>query len=411
MSNETPETAPQPATPPAQPAETPVNRMKKKRRLYLALLALVVVLGVAAWLAHYMVVGRFYEETDDAYVNGNIVPITPRVAGTIISITADDGDYVEAGQILIQLDPSDASVTLQNAQATLAQTVRQVRGLYSNADNAQAQVRTSQVAYERARADYNRRQQLANSGAIASEELAHARDTLNSAQSALDAARHAQQTSWALVNDTELATHPEISAASAQVLQAYLDHSRTEVRAPVSGYVAKRSAQVGSHVSSGETLLTVVPLDQVWIDANFKENQMRDMRIGQPVDITTDLYGSKVHYRGTIESLGIGTGSAFSLLPAQNATGNWIKIVQRLPVRIRLQPDNLDTHPLRIGLSSTVTVDLRVQDGTLLPQQPVAQPRLSTQVFDHEMIEAHALIERIIRENSAQPESPAAPAP
>jgi membrane fusion protein (multidrug efflux system) len=155
----------------------------------------------------------------------------------------------------------------------------------------------------------------------------------------------------------------------------------------------------------------VVPLDQVWIDANFKENQMRDMRIAQPVDITTDLYGSQVHYRGAIESLGIGTGSAFSLLPAQNATGNWIKIVQRLPVRIRLQPDNLDTHPLRIGLSSTVTVDLRVQDGTLLPQQPVAQPRLSTQVFDHEMIEAHALIERIIRENSAKPEAPATPAP
>jgi len=394
--------------PAAAPERKSSPKMRRRRKFLLILLALVVVLGALGAFLYHELVGRFYESTDDAYVNGNIVPVTPRVAGTVVSITADDGDYVAAGQVLVRLDPSDTAVALRDAEASLAKTVRQVRGLYSNADYARAQLAASEVAYERARADYQRRRNLADSGAIPAEEIAHALDTLNQARESLDAARHTLDTSVALVDNTRVESHPEVKAASAQLQQRYLDHLRTVVTAPVSGYVARRTVQLGSHVSSGDALLSVVPLEQVWIDANFKESQMREMRIGQPVDIVVDLYGKKVPYRGTIESLGIGTGSAFALLPAQNATGNWIKIVQRLPVRVQLEPDNLASHPLRIGLSTKVTVDLHDDDGPLLPRQPLDAVRFATDVYEHELADANALIERIIRANDPGESEPAA---
>ncbi len=396
---------------PSAADSTHAGKLAGRRRFYLWLLTLLVVAGGAAVFVYHEFFGRFYETTDDAYVTGNVVPVTPRVAGTVVSITAEDGDYVEAGQVLVRLERSDTAVALQNAEAALARTVREVRGLYSNADYARAQLAAGKVVHERARADYTRRQNLASSGAIAAEELAHARDTLSEAQQALDAAQHTLDTSLALVDNTLIATHPEVKAAAAQLQQRYLDHLRTDVSAPVSGFVARRAVQLGSHVLPGSTLLTVVPLNEVWIDANFKENQMCQMRLGQPVEITVDLYGDKVRYRGVIESLGIGTGSAFALLPAQNATGNWIKIVQRLPVRIRLEADNLDTHPLRIGLSTRVTVDLHDDGGALLPPQPVATARFSTDVYDNELNEARALIERIIAENNAAEAGAAAQTP
>ncbi|GGL98318.1 efflux RND transporter periplasmic adaptor subunit [Pseudomonas asuensis] len=370
-----------------------------KRKFFLLLLLVLVILGAVGVYFYHTLYGRFHEGTDDAYVSGNVVQIMPQVTGTVVSITADDGDLVHEGQVLVKFDPSDTEVALQSAEANLAKTVRQVRGLYSNVDSYKAQVASRKVELERARSDYKRRQDLARGGAISQEELSHARDTLNAAQSALTSAEQQLSTSRALVDDTVIASHPDVKAAAAQLRQAYLNNARSTIIAPVTGYVAQRSVQVGSRVQPGTALMAVVPMDQIWIDANFKETQLSNMRIGQPVEIHSDLYGEDVKYHGTVESLGVGTGSAFSLLPAQNASGNWIKIVQRLPVRIRLDQDSLADHPLRIGLSMNVDVDLHDLNGPVLARKPLAQPRYTTDVYTRQLEEADHLIERLIHEN------------
>ncbi|MBA6068032.1 HlyD family secretion protein [Pseudomonas mosselii] len=381
------------------PAPAPDNTRKRKIWL-LALLLILVLAGAGTW-AWYSLVGRWHESTDDAYVNGNVVEITPLVSGTVTSIGADDGDLVHAGQVLLQFDPADSEVALQSAEAKLARTVRQVRGLYSNVDSLKAQLQTRQAELQKAQQDYNRRKVLADSGAIAAEEVAHSRDDLTVAQAAVNSARQQLNTSTALVDDTVVSSHPEVMAAAADLRQAYLDHARTTLVAPVTGYVAKRTVQLGQRLQPGTATMAVIPLDEVWIDANFKETQLRDMRIGQSVEITADLYGSEVRYTGTVDSLGAGTGSAFALLPAQNATGNWIKIVQRVPVRIHLDPEQLKAHPLRIGLSTVAEVDLHDQSGPALAQQPPQQASYTTQVYDRQLVEADDLIARLIHENSA----------
>ncbi|NAT37186.1 EmrA/EmrK family multidrug efflux transporter periplasmic adaptor subunit, partial [Pseudomonas syringae pv. actinidifoliorum] len=341
-----------------------------KRKLLLTGLAIIVVLcGLAIW-GWYHFYGQWNEETDDAYVNGNVVEITPLVTGTVISIGADDGDLVHEGQVLLQFDPSDAAVSLQSAEANLGKVVRQVRGLYSNVDGMKAQLAAQRTAVQTAQDNYNRRRSLAAGGAISQEELSHARDSLTSAQSALNNIQQQLSTSVALVDDTVVSSHPDVKAAAAQLRQAFLANARSTLVAPVTGYVAKRSVQLGQRIQPGTATMAVIPLDQLWIDANFKETQLGKMRIGQPVEISSDLYGSDVKYSGTIDSLGAGTGSAFALLPAQNATGNWIKIVQRVPVRVHINPEELAQHPLRIGLSTTVEVNLHDQSGPVLAQQP-----------------------------------------
>ncbi len=381
------------------PAPAPDNTRKRKIWL-LALLLILVLAGAGTW-AWYSLVGRWHESTDDAYVNGNVVEITPLITGTVTSIGADDGDLVHAGQVLLQFDPADSEVALQSAEARLARSVRQVRGLYSNVDSLKAQLQTRQAELQKAQQDYNRRKVLADSGAIAAEEVAHSRDDLTVAQAAVNSARQQLNTSTALVDDTVVSSHPEVMAAAADLRQAYLDHARTTLVAPVTGYVAKRTVQLGQRLQPGTATMAVIPLDEVWIDANFKETQLRDMRIGQSVEITADLYGSEVRYTGTVDSLGAGTGSAFALLPAQNATGNWIKIVQRVPVRIHLDPEQLKAHPLRIGLSTVAEVDLHDQSGPALAQQPPQQASYTTQVYDRQLVEADHLIARLIHENSA----------
>lgn len=388
------------ATPTDTPTPSVAPEPSRKRKAWLLGLLLLILAGAGTW-AWYSIVGRWHESTDDAYVNGNVVEITPLVAGTVTSIGADDGDLVHAGQVLLQFDPADSEVALQSAEAKLARTVRQVRGLYSNVDSLKAQLETRQAELRKAQQDFNRRKVLADSGAIAAEELSHARDDLTVAQAAVNSARQQLSTSSALVDDTVVSSHPDVMAAAADLRQAYLDHARTTLVAPVTGYVAKRTVQLGQRLQPGTATMAVIPLDQVWIDANFKETQLREMRIGQPVEITADLYGSEVKYSGTVDSLGAGTGSAFALLPAQNATGNWIKIVQRVPVRIHLSPDQLKDHPLRIGLSTVVEVDLHDQSGPALAQQPPQKASYTTQVYDHQLVEADNLIARLIHENSA----------
>ncbi|GLH38749.1 HlyD family secretion protein [Pseudomonas moraviensis] len=383
------------------PDNTPDTGNPRKRKVMLLALAVVVLLAIAGVWAYHEFIGRFNESTDDAYVNGNVVEITPLVTGTVVSIGADDGDLVHEGQVLVNFDPNDAEVGLQSAKAKLARTVRQVRGLYSNVDGMKAQVNAQQAEVQKAQDNYNRRKTLAQGGAISQEELSHARDDLTSAQNALANAKQQLKTTSALVDDTVVSSHPDVMSAAADLRQAYLTNARSTLIAPVTGYVAKRTVQLGQRVQPGTALMAVIPLDQLWIDANFKETQLRDMRIGQPVDIEADIYGSDVKYSGTVDSLGAGTGSAFALLPAQNATGNWIKIVQRVPVRIHINAEELAKHPLRVGLSTNVEVNLHDQSGPVLAQQPPQKASFSTNVYERQLAEADAMIAQLIHDNSA----------
>jgi len=310
------------------------------------------------------------------------VQITPQIPGTVIRIAAEDTQFVKAGTPLVELDPADAKIALEQAEAKLAKTVRDVRGLFATTAQLRANVDARSADLSRATEDLGRRERLARSGAVSGEELQHARDAMAGAKAALTAAQQELAANQARIDRTTIENHPDVLAAAAQVHDAYLDVARTALPAPVSGYVAKRAVQLGQRVAPGAPLMAIVPLDDVWVDANFKEPQLATMRIGQPVTLQADLYGGKVRYHGTVAGFGAGTGSAFALLPAQNATGNWIKIVQRVPVRIALDPQELAAHPLQIGLSMQVDVDTHERGGERLPQVARASPPLATDVYD-----------------------------
>ncbi|MDR1075903.1 MAG: HlyD family efflux transporter periplasmic adaptor subunit [Xanthomonadaceae bacterium] len=369
-----------------------------RRMLLRGLLLLLAVVAVVL-LAWDLLVARWHETTDNAYVQGNLVQITPLIDGTVVSISAEEGMRVERGQVLVQLDPADTEVALQQAKADLARTVRQVRGMYRSVEGSQADLAAQRAALERARADYQRRRSLATSGAISSEELAHARDTLASAEAMANSAREQYERSKALVDNTVLATQPDVQAAAAQLRQAFLRHARSGIPSPVSGHVAQRAVQVGQHVQPGNVLMAVAPLNEIWVEANFKETQLRRMRLGQAVELKSDLYGSGVKYTGRIASLGLGTGSAFALLPAQNASGNWIKIIQRVPVRISIPAEQLAGHPLKIGLSMHADVDLHHEDGTVLPDQVASGTVFATDIYAGLLDQADALVHDIIQRN------------
>lgn len=384
---------------PQQPAANPqpANANGKRKRL-MALLVVVILIAAVAYGLYYFLDARFHESTDDAYVNGNVVQITPQVTGTVVAVKADDTQTVKAGDPLVVLDPADARVALEQAEANLAQTVRQVRGLFADDSQYEAQVAQRESDLKRAQDDLHRRMQVAQTGAVSQEEISHARDAVASAQAALNAAEQQLAANRALTSNTTISTHPNVMSAAAKVRDAYLANARNVLPAPVDGYVAKRSVQVGQRVSPGTPLMSVVPLNAVWVDANFKEVQLNHMRIGQPVEMTADVYGSSVVYHGKVVGFSAGTGSAFSLLPAQNATGNWIKVVQRLPVRVEIDPADLAKHPLRIGLSMQVDVTVKDESGGQLgnAQNTVYQ----TNVFDHYGADADAEIARIIAENA-----------
>ncbi|TAM04353.1 MAG: EmrA/EmrK family multidrug efflux transporter periplasmic adaptor subunit [Paraburkholderia sp.] len=390
-------------TTPQQPAAGPQPNAQPsasngKRRRMMTLLVLVITIAAIAYGLYYFLLARYTEGTDDAYVNGNVVQITPQVTGTVIAVKADDTQTVKAGDPLVVLDPADSRIALQQAEANLAQTVRQVRGLFADDSQYEAQVAVREADLARAQDDLRRRMQVAQTGAVSQEEISHARESVRGAEAALEAAQHQLAANRALTANTTISSHPNVMAAAAKVRDAYLANARNTLPAPVTGYVAKRSVQVGQRVSPGTPLMSVVPLNAVWVDANFKEVQLKHMRIGQPVEMTADVYGSSVVYHGKVVGFSAGTGSAFSLLPAQNATGNWIKVVQRLPVRISLDPADLEKHPLRIGLSMQVDVNIKDDSGSQLgnAQNTVYQ----TDVFDKYGAEADAEIARIVSENT-----------
>jgi membrane fusion protein, multidrug efflux system len=380
------------------PKVAPGNR---KRWLWLSIFGGAFLVIGAAYSLYWANVLRYRQSTDDAYVNGNVVQITPQISGTVVSIGADDTQFVKAGQPLVRLDQADAKVALDQSEAQLAKTVREVRNLFATSAQLRAAVELRRSDLAMAQKDLARRERLGNSGAISTEELQHARDSERSAQAALMSAQQQLAGNQARVDGTTLENHPDIRNASAAVRNAYLTYSRTVLPAPVSGFVARRAVQLGQRVGPGAALMSVVPLDQVWVDANFKEPQLADMRVGQPVTLTADLYGGSFRYHGRIAGFGAGTGSAFALLPAQNATGNWIKIVQRVPVRIALNPREMAEHPLQIGLSMKVEVTVRDGRGERLPQLAHNAPAYSTDVFHSVDEAADARVQEIIAANDS----------
>ncbi len=338
----------------------------RARRLGLFGLGAVVALSGLGYLGYWFFDGRYYESTDDAYVNGDVVQVTSEVPGTVITLNVDDTQPVRAGQSLLELDPADAKIAEANAEADLARAVRQVRGLFAQGKELRAQIENREQAERTADDDLKRRGGLIADGAISAEELSHARDAVTTTRANVAAARQQLSQTIAQIDGTTIADHPQVLAAAAAVRNAALALHRTELTSPVSGVIAKRSVQVGQRVAAGSPLLAVVPLDDVWVDANFKEGQLERMRAGQPVTVHTDLYGGGVTYHGHVVGMAAGSGNAFALLPSQNASGNWIKIVQRVPVRILLDPKELQAHPLRVGLSTTVSVDLHDASGPLM---------------------------------------------
>ena len=420
---------------PAAPAAAQLARPGARRRA-LILIGGVTLLAAAAYALYWALVLNHVETTDNAYVQGNVVQITPQVAGTVVAILVDDTDLVKAGQPLVRLDPADAKLALAQAGAQLAQAVRELRNLVANNATlaAQVAVREAEVAkaqseIDRAADDVARRAPLLAGGAVAKEELAHASAQLATAHtaqrvasSALAAAHEALAANRSLTDGTPVADHPNVQRAAVRVREAFIALKRCDLPAPLDGVVARRSVQIGQRVAAGAPLMSVVALDRLWVDANFKEAQLGALRVGQPVTLSSDVYGHQVRFRGTISGLGAGTGAAFALLPAQNATGNWIKIVQRVPVRIVLDPQDLAAHPLRVGLSMEVSVDVSERRGAALakppagpsadppgdpPRDPPRNPPVAqTAVFDLQDGAAAAEVARVIAANSGQAAAP-----
>jgi membrane fusion protein (multidrug efflux system) len=375
-------------------AAAPTNGNGKRRLQLIVLTLIILTIGVLLFLYWFLHV-RFYESTDDAYVGGNVVQISAQVGGTVTAVKTDDTQMVQVGQPLVMLDAADAQVAMAQAEAALAQAVRQTRQVFLNNDNLAAAITTAQTNLDRAQDDLRRRQAGINAGAVSQEDVMHAQDMVKTATAALKQARTALATNQALTDKTSVTEHPNVQQAAAQVRNAYLNFSRVNVSAPITGFVSKRSVQVGQRIAAGTPLMAIVPLEQIWIDANFKENQLKHIHVGQAVEVIVDAYGSDVPYHGVIQGFSAGTGSAFSLLPAQNATGNWIKVVQRIPVRVALDPKEVQAHPLRIGLSTTATVDLRSES-----QIKPATTDYQTDIYKDLSAEADAIVRRIISQNA-----------
>ena len=371
---------------------------EKRTRLLLGVAAIFVMAGVA-WAAYWFLDLSLRERTDDAYVSGNRVVISAQVSGTVIAVLADDTQLVKSGQVLVKLDPIDAETNLNRTSSALAQTVRQVRQLKLTAGQYDAVVASRKLDLARAQEDLAKREPLLALHAIAAEEVRHARESVQMAQAALLQAVNQADSSHALVDGTKVEDNPAVLEAKAAFRDAWVATQRNSVVAPVTGYVAERSVQLGQHVQAGQALMTVVPLNALWVDANFKEGQLRHLRIGQPAQVRSDLYGSEHIFHGRVQGMSAGTGAAFSLLPAQNASGNWIKVVQRVPVRIQIDDGDLAKAPLRIGLSATVTVDTTSRNGPVLAMEAEDKPVGNTQVYAQDLERANAEADAVIRRN------------
>ena len=373
------------------------SQQRKKGLSIFILLLLLIAIGSAAYWFFFI---KGFEETEDAYVSGNQVMVSAQVAGNISKINVDNMDPVQAGDVLLELDDTNAKLSFEQAKSNLANAVRQVSQLNYTVKQLKSAVRANEITLAQAQGNLNRRVQLVKDGAIDKESFQHAKEAVELAKANLTTSQNQLEANQALLLDGSLSEQPQIQSAVSNLKQAWLNLERTKIRSPIKGYVARRNAQVGQAVSVGGALMAVVTTDQMWLDANFKETQLTHMRIGQPVKIHFDLYGKDKTFDGKVVGIEMGTGSAFSLLPTQNATGNWIKVVQRVPVRIQLDPQQLAENPLRIGLSATVKVDVSDSQGETLRDQAPATTLYSTNVLQYDESAVNNLIESIIRDNS-----------
>jgi len=376
------------------------NGKKRQRKFWLLLLTVIFIIIGIAYLVYWFLVFRHYQETDDAYVSGNQVHIMAQVSGSVNSVNVDNTDHVKQGDVLLTLDPTNAEQAFELAKTGLANSVRQIHQLIINSKQFQANIALRKSDLSKAENDLKRRVVLGSVDAIGREELQHARDAVDSAKAALDVATEQYNANQAMVLNTPLEHQPAILQSAAQMRDAWLALQRTKVLTPITGYVSRRSVQVGAQIAAGAPLMAVVPADHIWVDANFKETQIANMRIGQPVTVISDVYGDDVIYNGKVAGIDMGTGSVFSLLPAQNATGNWIKVVQRLPVRIELDTRQIANHPLRIGLSMRVKVNTTNLDGRVLSNVVRDKPRYQSNALALDLAPVNQMIAKVIHANA-----------
>ncbi|MEQ5185312.1 MULTISPECIES: multidrug efflux MFS transporter periplasmic adaptor subunit EmrA [Providencia] len=376
------------------------TKQENKRTLWMIIATVIIVLLFVAYGAYWFLVLRFQEYTDDAYVSGLQIPIVAQTTGNVTQVNFENTDLVKAGDVLVVLDKTNAQLAYEQAKHDLASTVRKTKELYINGDQYQAQIQQNRVSLAQAQKDYQRRAALGRSGTISKEDLQHSQEAVQLAQAALDISIQQYNANRALLRNTALKNQPAVQQAADSVRSAWINLQRTEIKSPMTGYVSRRNVQVGSQVSPQSSLMAIVPVQPVWVDANFKETQLENVRIGQPVTINSDFYGSNVSYKGTVVGLDMGTGSAFSLLPAQNATGNWIKVVQRLPVRVELDPEQVAKYPLRIGLSMNVTIDIKDQNGPVLSEVQRTIPAFESDVLVLKLNDVDQVIDTIISDNA-----------
>ncbi len=387
---------PSEATPSEAAVATPPNG--KRRRVLTIVASVFAVLGLLWFVLWYVVLSE-REKTDDAYVNGDQVTVTSQIAGTVVGVFVSNTALVNAGQELVRLDPTDAETALNRAAGALAQTVRQVRQQQAMAGQFDAQAARGRLELTRAEEDLARRTPLLADQAIATEEVKHAEEAVAMAHASLSQAQQQANSAHALVDGVAVRDNPAVQTARAAYRDAFVNASRNAIVAPVTGFVALRSVQLGQRIQAGEALLNIVPLQNLWVDANFKEGQLRHLRLGQATEVRSDLYGGSVVFHGKVIGMAAGTGAAFSLLPAQNASGNWIKVVQRVPVRVSIAPEDLAKHPLRIGLSTTVEIDTHDRSGAMLAATPATDGGVSTAVYAADLDRANAEADAIIARN------------
>lgn len=384
----------------------PVSASPKKRSSMIWGFTLLLLLAAVGWVLFWFFYLRFYEYTDDAYATGNLININAAVPGSVVSFYADNTDLVIEGQPLVRLDQTSYQIQYEKELATLAATVLEVRQLYDKVQASRAARDNRQIRLERTRYDFNNRAKLVGSLAISNEDFTHSQDDLKVAEQELKQAEYEFQMALAAVGDHAIESHPSIEKQKEQVRVAYYNLRHCAIYAPSTGFVAQRNVNVGEWAQPSRALMAVIPADYVFVDANFKETQLRNMRVGQPARVTFDLYGSDVVFEGKVLGIASGSGSVFSLIPPQNATGNWIKIVQRLPVRISLDSEKVKQYPIRLGISAEVTVDVTNVDLPMLVQTPSNRPVAKTQVFDLDLAKVNQVIDSIISENLQNTPSP-----
>lgn len=376
----------------------PSNKTKNRKKGLSIFILLLIVSGILATF-YWLFFLKDIESTEDAYVGGNQIMVSGQVAGNVAKINVDNMDKVRAGDILIELDDTNAKLSFEQAQSNLANAVRQIKQLEFTVQQLQAAVNANEITLAQAQGNLNRRVQLEKSGAIDQESFQHAKEAVALAKANLSSSQNQLAANQALLLARPLMQQPQIQNAVAAVKQAWLNLQRTQIKSPIDGYVARRSVQVGQAVSVGSPLMAVISTEQMWLDANFKETQLTDMRLGQPAEVHFDLYGKDKVFRGTVVGIDIGTGSAFSLLPSQNASGNWIKVVQRIPVRIQLDAQQIAENPLRIGLSATVKVNVANKDGAFLREIDAPRTHYTTDTLHYDESAVDSLIKSIIEQN------------